>query len=136
MTRSATFSLLFICLSSFLSAENIAGIWKKVDEPALIEIEVKKGVLNGKIAKVSDPKYVYDEQNPNKALRGEKLLGLTFIKGFQKKGDTWSGGTVYDAYTGKVYKGKIWINKQGQLIMRGYVGISALGKSVKFERAQ
>ncbi|MFC6631169.1 DUF2147 domain-containing protein [Acinetobacter beijerinckii] len=47
----------------------------------------------------------------------------------------WGNGRIIESKTGKVYKVKASLNNDGKrLNMRGYVGISALGRTVVWIR--
>lgn len=49
----------------------------------------------------------------------------------------YSGGTVLDPLSGNVYKGKVKLSSTGKrLSMRGYIGVSALGRSTTWIRAE
>lgn len=47
-------------------------------------------------------------------------MGLDIIRGMRAHGDTWSGGTILDPESGKVYDCKLWV-EDGQLKVRGYI---------------
>jgi len=57
-----------------------------------------------------------------------------FMRNFHPDGDDWVGGTVVDPESGSVYKGKIWAEGTGKLHMRGYIGISLLGRTEVWTR--
>jgi uncharacterized protein (DUF2147 family) len=38
-------------------------------------------------------------------------------------------GTIYDPGNGKKYKCKIWLRKDGNLKVRGFVGVSLIGRN-------
>jgi uncharacterized protein (DUF2147 family) len=67
-------------------------------------------------------------------LKDQPIQGLVFLRDFRPQGDIWAGGTVVDPETGKVYKGKIRNVTQGKLRMRGYIGISLLGRTQTWTR--
>jgi uncharacterized protein (DUF2147 family) len=51
------------------------------------------------------------------------------LKNFKYDEDEWSGGYIYNPSDGKEYKGYIKLKDQNTLAVRGYVGISLLGKT-------
>jgi len=136
MTKT-TLSTLFVLLFSLFTAhaaDPVEGKWEKSDKQGQILIKVEKGKLSGYLIGVKDKKRTHDTNNPNSKLRKRKLIGLKIISGFTKGSDgKWSGGSVYDSSKGKTYKGKIWI-EGGSLMMRGYVGVSMLGKTAQWNR--
>lgn len=78
-----------------------------------------------------------DSLNPDLTKRYLKLLGSTPVFDFIFDGKhTWSKGFVYDANTGKTYKSKIHRDEKGNLIVRGYIGFSILGKTEYFVKVE
>ena len=52
-----------------------------------------------------------------------------------KKENNYKDAQVLDPLSGKIYKGKVKVSEDGRrLTMRGYVGISALGRSQTWVR--
>lgn len=127
--------LLIIAFAATATAKDpIEGEWLKDDKSARIKLKVTRGgKLMGLISYVSDPKRTHDTNNPDASKRGRKLVGLVNIRGFTKKGNKWEGGTVYDSKSGKTYKGKIWLEGD-KLMMRGYVGVSLIGRTASWTR--
>jgi uncharacterized protein (DUF2147 family) len=66
--------------------------------------------------------------------KNQLILGMVFMRNFHMEGDDWVGGTVVDPENGKEYKGKIWAEGADKLHMRGYIGISLLGRTEIWER--
>jgi uncharacterized protein (DUF2147 family) len=56
------------------------------------------------------------------------------MRSFHPAGDDWVDGTVVDPENGKEYKGKIWAVSKDALKMRGFVGISLLGRTETWTR--
>ncbi len=134
-TLSIFFALFILTLE--LHANSIEGEWLKSDGSARIILSVtKSGELQGKISWIKDSSRTHDSNNPDPKLQKRKLIGLTFLTGFKKesKKDLWSGGTVYDSQSGKTYKGRIWLEGPDNLKMRGFVGVSLIGRTAKWKR--
>jgi uncharacterized protein (DUF2147 family) len=49
-------------------------------------------------------------------------------------GNQWQGGKLYDPEKGKTYSGKITLVSPNQLDLRGFIGISLLGRTSKWTR--
>jgi uncharacterized protein (DUF2147 family) len=60
-----------------------------------------------------------DINNPNPALRGRTVAGLTFMNGAKKSGDNVWKGTLYNAEDGKSYSGSMTLISDTELQMRG-----------------
>lgn len=48
---------------------------------------------------------------------------MNIIKGLEREGNEYSGGTITDPENGKIYKSKIWLTEDNpnRLKVRGYV---------------
>lgn len=67
----------------------------------------------------------------NSTMRGERILW-----GFTRDGDTWTGGRILDPKTGKEYKAKMKVQRDGTLYLRGYIGIPTLGRTQNWIRVR
>jgi uncharacterized protein (DUF2147 family) len=71
-----------------------------------------------------------DANNPDKNQQGDKLAGKEILKDFEFDGkDLWHNGTIYDPKNGKTYSCKITRDEKGNLNVRGYIGVSMLGRT-------
>mgnify|MGYP000991508935 CR=1 FL=1 len=128
------------------AAPNAAGIWVSEGGQSRVEIVVKDdGTLSGKIVWLREPLYgkgeepegqpKTDQNNPDAARHGDPIIGLEILKGFEReKNGEWKGGTVYDPETGKTYKAKISMKDADTLNLRGFIGISLLGRTTEWKR--
>ncbi|MGJ8694785.1 MAG: DUF2147 domain-containing protein [Verrucomicrobiaceae bacterium] len=127
--------LLALLITPLLAKDPIEGEWIKSDGTARIKMWLDDNKqLQGMITWVKDKNRTHDTNNPNPALRKRRLRGLRVISGFTKAGTKFTGGTVYDSASGKIYKGKIWNDGDDKIVMRAFVGISLLGKSAEWNR--
>lgn len=76
-----------------------------------------------------------DTNNPDPARRDQPLTGMVFLKDFVYDNGTYTGGTIYDPNNGKTYQCKMWL-QNGDLKVRGFIGISLLGRTELFERVR
>lgn len=116
------------------------GTWYNAEKTSRIEFFKKGEKLYGKIVWIKEPdengKPKMDEFNPDKSKRSDKLLGLVFLKDFVKDGPKgWEDGTIYDPRDGKTYSCTITEESVNKLKVRGYIGISLIGKTAYFTRA-
>lgn len=133
--------VLVLALVFKLSAQDITkGTWYNDEKSAKLQFYETNGKLFGKIIWLKDPnkngKPRTDEFNPNDKLKSAPLLGLVFLKNFEKDGEkAWKDGTIYDPKSGKTYSSNMKLVSPTQLDVRGYIGISLIGKTSKFTKA-
>ncbi|AFL90456.1 hypothetical protein Terro_4252 [Terriglobus roseus DSM 18391] len=75
-----------------------------------------------------------DNNNPDAGLRTRSLCGLRLGEGFQMVNPTKAeDGKLYDPKSGRTYNGRM--ESHGDVLsLRGYVGISLLGRTEKWNR--
>jgi uncharacterized protein (DUF2147 family) len=57
------------------------------------------------------------------------------LKDFKFDGnDEWKGGDIYDPESGKTYRSYMYLKDSNTLKVRGYVGISLLGRTETWTR--
>lgn len=115
------------------SADAIIGTFWSPEKDGKIEIYKVGEKYFGKIIWSANPRK--DDKNPDTSQRSRDLVGSTFLHDFVYDGkDTWTDGTIYDPKSGKTYDCKITLTESGDLNVRGYVGISLLGRTETFTR--
>ena len=131
------------------TADDIVGVWYNQEKDAKIRIERCGDKYCGKIVWLREPNYPpgskegtpgtpkLDNNNPDSALRKMPRLGLEIMRGFQFAGDNvWKDGQVYDPKNGKTYSGKITKVSPAELDLRGFVGVSILGRTARWTKAE
>ncbi len=117
------------------------GEWRTIDdathEPkAVVRIFEQGGALYGVVEKsllATPVRKTCDQCTDDR--KDQPILGMDIIRGLRKDGDQWDGGTILDPEHGKIYKCKMSLQPGGQrLDVRGYVGISLLGRTQTWER--
>ncbi len=124
----------FLQINTFANpADEIIGTYWGPEKDGKIEIYKIGKKYFGKISWGKEPRK--DTENPDPALRNRDVIGLTFLHDFVYDGNgTWEEGTIYDPKSGKTYDSKITIDSDGNLKLRGYVGISLFGRTEIFTR--
>jgi uncharacterized protein (DUF2147 family) len=118
----------------------IEGLWLTQKQDAIVEIFQKNSLYYGKIvwleeAFEEDGSPKMDTNNPDVSKHKDLIIGLEILKGFKTKKKKWSGGTIYDPDNGKTYSCTIK-HKDGDLLIRGFIGISLLGRTEVWTRTE
>jgi uncharacterized protein (DUF2147 family) len=127
--------------STHVFAEDITGIWQQIDDKtgaakAIIKIDKEaNNSFTAKIIKVTPrPGYSPREtcNNCPAPYTNQPILGMEILKGLKYVEGThnYEKGRVIDPLAGKIYDAKVRLNANGKrLTLRGYMGVSALGRS-------
>jgi uncharacterized protein (DUF2147 family) len=62
-----------------------------------------------------------DVNNPVRARRSQPLVGLKVLSGFAATTSGWANGRAYDPKTGRTYKARLALNRDGTLVVTGCV---------------
>lgn len=120
-----------------------AGLWKTIDdetgkEKSLVRISQNGEALEGVIEKLfRNPD---EEQNPVcDKCKGEQynqpIIGMKILWDMKKKGDVWTNGSILDPKKGSVYHCTIRLDDSGKVLkVRGYIGVSLIGRSQSWYR--
>jgi uncharacterized protein (DUF2147 family) len=140
--------ILLVSATAFASnADDILGVWFNGEKDAKIEIAKCAEKYCGKIVWLKEPNYPegskdgtpgtpkLDHNNPEATLKKTSIIGLQIVYDFAFAGeDLWKEGRVYDPKNGKTYKGKMTLVSPTQLDLRGYIGISLIGRTTTWTR--
>lgn len=140
-------SMMFVVPSVALQAQNkesdVIGVWLNQDEDAHVEMFKRDGKIYGKIVWLKEPidadtgKPKTDKNNPDPKLKSVPTLGLEILKGFSFDGKKeWSGGEIYDPKSGKTYSSYMAFESKDKLKIRGYIGVSLLGRTTYWTRVK
>jgi len=122
---------------------DIIGVWFTQDNDSKITIaKDDNGEAFGTITWIKEVhadggQMPLDVNNPDETLRDKPLLGRRILNGFEynQSRNRWQKGTIYDPTTRKTHKCQMWIEDDlNILIVRGYVGISLIGRQVEWTR--
>ena len=119
--------------------QNAIGRWQIVNGDGTpggkAETYLENGRLFGRVTEARPgrtPRDVCDKCSGE--YKNQLILGMVFLRNFHAEGDNWVDGSVVDPENGKEYKGKLWAVGKDSLHMRGYIGISLLGRTESWVR--
>jgi uncharacterized protein (DUF2147 family) len=137
------FLTMFIILTGFnnpVPASRLVGIWESEEENLQIQMFEEKGLFCGRMIyyKCSSDEVMSattDTENPDKSLRGRKLLGLELVTKLSYQGDdVWDDGKIYDPNSGNTFEARIHLVGPNTAIVRGYWKHRWFGRSMLFNR--
>ena len=107
----------------------ILGDWLTEPKDGIIQISLgADATYQGRIVGGSHPGRL-DEKNPDATQRGKTLRDQVILRNLRYDGDgKWSGGTIYEPDSGRTYKCLVELIAPDSLKVRGFIGISLLGK--------
>jgi uncharacterized protein (DUF2147 family) len=139
-------SLFLLSLSpvAFSADATPAGLWKTIDDNtgkprSLVRINENHGEYSAVIEKgllASDtPDAVCDKCKDER--KGQRIIGMTIVKGIKLKDGHYEGGEILDPDNGKTYRCIMKLDDSGnKLEVRGYIGISLFGRSQDWTRVE
>lgn len=131
-------SIIFIlCYSSLMwaqtyKADDVIGTYMTDKKDGMIEITKRNSKYYGKLLwTITEGKLATN--NPDPSQKTQLLTGKEILKDFDFNGtNLWHNGTIYDPKNGKTYSCKITRDEKGNLNVRGYIGISLIGRTAFF----
>lgn len=137
-------ALMFVTNIVIASESTPAGLWKTIDDKtgkprSLIRITEHDGEYSAVVEKgllaTDTGEAVCDKCTDER--KGQKIVGMTIVKGIKKKGDNYEGGEILDPDNGKTYKCKMKLDSIGtKLEVRGFIGVSLFGRSQTWLREE
>jgi uncharacterized protein (DUF2147 family) len=128
------------------SGDDILGVWLNEDKDAHVEIYKEGNKYYGKIIWLKTPidedtgKPKLDKENSDESLRSRPVMGLLLLKDFVFDGDDeWENGEIYDPKSGKTYSCYMEFpdeDNKDYLKIRGYIGVSLLGRTTYWTRVK
>ena len=145
---AATLALFTLALAAIPAAslhavdlQSPVGLWKTVDDKtgmprALVRISLQDGKYSGRIEQSFTPgaetrvcSLCTDER------KNKPIIGLLIIRNVSLRDGEYVGGDILDPDNGSVYRCKFHLENDGAtLVVRGFIGISLLGRSQTWQR--
>lgn len=122
-----------------------AGLWRTIDdvtgkERSIVRIVEVNGEFQGTVEKIferpgDDPKHLCDKCKGER--KDKPVIGMTILWGLKADDDVWKGGKILDPDNGKIYSCKMELGENGkELNVRGFIGISLIGRTQTWYRAE
>ncbi|NHB58982.1 DUF2147 domain-containing protein [Acinetobacter shaoyimingii] len=138
--------ILGLSLTSCLAfaADTLDGTkWKTIDDKTKKALSIvqftenSNGTFSAKIVKVLEPTEDSKCVKCEGKYKGKSLTGIQIVSGLKKVGkNTYENGQIVDPQNGKTYSFKAKLSEDGKTFSgRGYLGVSALGRSQTWIRA-
>jgi uncharacterized protein (DUF2147 family) len=135
--------LLLSALPARSAEPSAVGLWQQVDDETgksqgWFLISEVNGSYEGIIARMflqpgEDPNALCDKCRDDR--KDMPWLGLPIIRGMKRNGLVYENGTILDPRDGNIYSAKMTLSPDGQtLVVRGYLGISLLGRNQYWKR--
>ena len=136
--------LLSLAPTAFAAGATPAGLWRTIDDNtgkprSLVRIHEHNGEYSAVIEKgllaTDTPDAVCDKCTDER--KGKRIVGMTIVKGIKFTDGHYEGGEILDPENGKTYRCLMKLDSTGnQLEVRGYIGISLIGRSQNWTRVE
>ncbi|MER3464674.1 MAG: DUF2147 domain-containing protein [Chitinophagaceae bacterium] len=139
-TLLVLFALAFFHPYHNTNSDAIIGIWQSGNGKGHIQIFKQNGKYHGKIIWLKEPldkvtgHPKLDNKNPDPSKRNVPIMGMVVMRDFNYEDGEWTNGHIYDPSGGKEYKAYLKLKDINTLLVRGYIGISLIGKTDTWTR--
>ena len=144
--KQLVLSIIFTFFSLFIfaqesPADKILGEWLNEEKNQKIEIYKTGNHYFGKVTWSTDfleadgMTSKKDVRNTDVTLKTRNLINTVILNKFEYDQGVWDHGTMYDPRSGKTYSCIIKLRNK-KLEIRGYVGVSLLGKTTYWEKLE
>ena len=116
-------------------ADRILGTYLSENKTGKVEVTKQNGKYIGTRVWTSI-EGAKDEKNPDASLKKRTLKGVVILKDMTYDNGIWKNGTIYDPESGNTYKATIRLKSDGNLTLRGYIGVPALGRNSVWTRTK
>lgn len=126
--------------NSIDTGSQLVGVWESEEKNLQIEMYETNGEYFGRMIyfKCSTEEIMKtskDIENPDKALTGRHLLGMTLVTRLAYQGNNvWDDGEIYDPNSGRTFEARIQLTGSHSAIVRGYWKFKWIGRSMVFRR--
>src|SRR5699024_2746810 len=142
--KKIRFTSIFLLFNLILFDQTPLGTWKTIDdetkeEKSYVKIyESENGELEGKVVKILTPgKEDLTCEKCSGKNKNQPIKGMVILRGLKKSdAENWKDGHILDPNNGKEYKYKIKLKDENTLEVRGYIGLSVIGRTQTWYRVE
>ncbi len=132
---------LFLYATALQAQSSPLGIWQTIDDESgepksQVEIYQKNDLIYGKVVKLLPAATTDKCNNCPGDKKDQSLIGMDILWELRPYGDYWSYGRIVDPKDGDVYKCSIWLDGTDKLKVRGYLGLSMIGRTQIWHRVK
>ncbi|HZI23627.1 MAG TPA: DUF2147 domain-containing protein [Chryseolinea sp.] len=121
---------LVLFTSTTLLGQSVEGRWTTSSEQtgsplSVIDIVKSGNSIEGKVSQIFLEPFQGEDPICTKCSgerKDKKVIGMIFLWGFKKYGESWSSGKILDPASGEIYSSKLWLDDPNTLQVRGYAG--------------
>jgi len=138
--KNSIITLFVLLFSITINSQTIFGKWENRDEDtgevnSIVEVYEKDGKAYAKIIEITETIRRDDLctkcEGENK---GKPILGMDILTGLTKTDNKWTNGKILDPKRGQIFDCTISLQEKNKLKIRGYLGVSFLGRTVYWNR--
>ena len=135
---------LVISTSAFGQKDAILGVWYNEEKDAKVKIFKKGAEYFGKIIWIEKDENAdgsalkLDLKNPDPEKRKRGIVGSLILTDLEwdASDKEWDDGEIYDPKSGNTYDVYAKLESPDELYLKGYVGVSFLGRSTTWTRVE
>ena len=124
--------IIILLITNNLFSQGIIGKWKNIDDnnqaKSIIEIYQENGIYYGKILQVVQRKDGICTTCVGK-YHTKNINGLLILKDLKKNGEKYENGTIIDPENAKKYSCYLQLENNSKLKIRGFIGLSIIGRT-------
>lgn len=130
-----------IVLAINSSVGQITGLWKSTDhedqkEKSIVRIYEVNGAYFGIVEKLLPAATITHCTGCPGDKKDKSIVGMIIMEDIKKNATGGSGGKILDPRSGKYYTCDISLDGPDKLKVRGYLGLSAFGKTMYWNRVK
>lgn len=146
VTQKKLLITVLMLLPTALYAADLSGLWQTTDDHtgkprSLVRISESAGQYHAIVEKGLLPTDTGDAvcEKCTDERKGQKIIGMTIARYLKSgnKASVYENGEILDPENGKTYQCKMTLSPDGNLLeVRGFIGISLIGRSQTWKRME